>query len=191
MPRLKIGCDVDGVLANFSGEFRQVINKLYNLNIQDDPADWEMSNWGLSKEQMDVAWKQVSTTSDFWTRLSLLPDVHMADTFKLEQNAQLFFITNRLSTFGMPLEKQTAFWLKVKCWIQYPTVIVTKNKGRVASALDLDAFIDDYYSNLEDIHLHSPSTKLYYKMSTYSVEPSIPVTPIHKFSDFVTEVLNG
>lgn len=187
--RKKIGIDIDGVLANFIHHFRILNNTLHNVTITEDPTDWDFQNWGLTNHQLSMSWAELQKTEGFWTSLKKCDDVKQSHIDVLDDKAQLFFVTTRASTVGMPREKQTNDWLKKTFRIKHPTVIVTSNKGLVAAALELDAFIDDNYDNLWSVYFHSPKTKLYYRTSTYQVPTYIPLTEVDCFHDFVVDVL--
>lgn len=189
--RKVIGVDIDGVLANFIEAFRDLNERVHETKIIVEPTDWDFGNWGLSKEQLSQSWKELAKTPNFWENLNRLDDIKGEDLYRLDKEAKLYFITNRLSCVGRPLEFQTAWWLYNKFGFQFPTVIVTPNKGIVAKALKLDAFIDDYYDNMISIAEQSPNTDLYYKLSTYSVTGSVALTTVNSFGEFVEAVLKG
>jgi uncharacterized HAD superfamily protein len=185
--RKRIGIDIDGVLANFISQFRNLNNTLHSVNITEEAKDWNFSNWGLTPEQFSMSWRHLSQTINFWVDLPVNSDIQLDDLKYLDDNYELYFITTRATSAGLPVEKQTNIWLK-KQGFEHPTVIVTKEKGPVASALKLDAFIDDNYDNLLSVHIFSPYTKLFYRLSTYSVANEIGAVEVNSFNEFVTHI---
>ncbi len=101
----------------------------------------------------------------------------------------MYYITTRAYCDGSPTEKHTASWLSAKFGLSYPTVIVSKNKGAVAAALELDAFIDDNYDNLVSVAMQRPNADLYYRLSPYSVVGDFDFVDVTGFSEFVDLVL--
>jgi uncharacterized HAD superfamily protein len=187
--RKKIGIDIDGVLSNFVKTFRNLNNELHGTSIVDDPTDWDFKNWNLSPDQLKQSWSKLSQYHNFWETLEKQNDVKNIHLELLDDMAKLYFITTRTSTLGDPVEKQTNRWIKNIFQIQCPTVIVTNEKGPVVAALDLDAFIDDNYTNLVSIDKYSPETQLYYRIFSYRVQPDIDVIEVNNFHDFVVDVL--
>ena len=102
----------------------------------------------------------------------------------------VYFITNRRQGAGFPIEQQTQMWLS-DLGIQFPTVIVTKDKGPIVAALELDVFVDDKYANMVSIEKHSPKTKLFFMTQPQNEELEIPKnwTRVNDFMSFVGKQL--
>jgi len=96
-------------------------------------------------------------------------DIKLEHLWQLDRKNNLFFITSRDFTKGMPVEVQTACWLESIGFVK-PTVIVTKNKGSIVAALKLDAFIDDRFKNIEDIWYNDTGvgTKLFLRNRSHN-----------------------
>ena len=63
---LKIGVDVDGVLADFKSGFTQAVRAVHGQDIgADDPA----TSWSdrLTNRELDAAWKHISRSANWWT----------------------------------------------------------------------------------------------------------------------------
>lgn len=154
--RLKIGLDVDGVLAAFSPRFVEMANEMFDYRLDaDNQTDWDHTCLGLTKQEEDAVWKRINSTPNWWLyELPMLPSTQNLTT--AARHHKLYFITNRnQTTVGMPMEEQTAHWLRRHFWIPNPTVIVTKQKGKVVDALELDYFIDDKLENVQDVLANS------------------------------------
>jgi 5'(3')-deoxyribonucleotidase len=159
--RLKLGIDVDGVLADFTTAYREVCEKIVGKPLPTMPTDWYQSNWGLTNKDHDKAWREVEATHNFYYHLKPLPESKFFNLQALDLTHRLYFITTRPPTKGLPIEVQTEDWLTRFFFLRNPTVIVTRNKGIVSSALEIDSFIDDRPENLLDIRTNSPNTNIF------------------------------
>lgn len=184
---MKIGIDVDGVLADFVEGFRPLARRVTGKPCEGDQKLWDFNDWGLTEEDISTCWNHLKNTANFWMDLNPYPDAYLVTP--LSKDHTLYFITTRVPTKGSSVEYQTAAWIYTYFGILYPTVIVTKHKGRVARALELDAFIDDKKENLYNIAYRSPSTKLYIRSHSYN-EDGFKLSPeqctrVASFGEFV------
>lgn len=155
MKRLRIGIDLDGVVCAFTTAACNFFNEKYGLNVKPTAqTSWDFSSLGVTEAQDDALWAHIHSTPNWWLTLP-----RETGTYRLKEvtnNHEVFFITNRKEeSVGMSIREQSAFWLFREHGIVFPTVIITKHKGPVAKALDLDYFIDDKDSNLDSILEHS------------------------------------
>ena len=148
--RPAIGLDLDGVCAQFSPKFIQMANKEFGLNLKpEDQTDWDFHSLGLTEAQCGVIYNQIHEYENFWMKLDPMP---FTSALSAEMDKyRIYFITSRMSAPGLPLEDQTAHWIRTQFYIPNPTVIVTNNKGEVAKALELDYFLDDRPENCLDV----------------------------------------
>lgn len=142
MRRLKIGFDVDGVLADFSKRFTELANRKFNKTVNyKDQTVWDYNEF-YTPEEIESVWSDIKATTDFWFDLERLHRIPLW----VQNQHQLWFITSRVPVKGMPTELQTAGWLHWLQDINYPQVIVVNQwheKPTLYKALHLDAFIDD------------------------------------------------
>jgi hypothetical protein len=157
--RLRVGVDIDGVLANFVQAYREVCQDITLRELPTEASDWGMTNWNLSKEDHSLAWRTLSGVNNFHT--TVLPYDETSVVGEICQKCRVFFITTRTATKGLPVEVQTALWLSLYVGVAFPTVLVVENKGEIANALGLDAMIDDKPENLASVGEHSKKTQLY------------------------------
>jgi len=149
--RLKIGVDVDGVLADFTGHARKLCQRMFNGR----PADalvqtgWGFDSLGISPEQEDEMWRTIDATRDWWLYLAPLDETHLITP--LVKQHEVIFITNRKQGTGLPVEVQTAEWLTRVFNLFHPTVLLSSKKGPLAKALGLDYFIDDRDKNVIEV----------------------------------------
>jgi hypothetical protein len=152
---MKIGFDIDGVLADFDAGFDALLHQLdsnlvkFPLKGSQHPPVWDWpQHYGASDQLVDRAWSVIKNTTDFWRKL---PAFECANFVLGRANMlralghEVYYVTARL---GAGAKAQTEDWLMANGAIS-PTVILAKDKGPVFSGLKLDAFIDDKPENLE------------------------------------------
>lgn len=145
---MRIGIDVDGVLADFAQTYLQLAHERFGHSI--DPADNPIWDFNIPAEQASVLWEEIKQTKNFWCTLK--PIAPFPDT-----GHTLIFITSRVPTAGMSPEIQTAWWLGNVLDIPYPTVLVVNrwhDKERLVKHLHLDAFIDDKVETVKQMREH-------------------------------------
>src|SRR5690348_1293532 len=156
---MRIGIDIDGVLACFENSFTKIVNKLYPGCLPDDfvPQQWSWSKSGLvTDEQQNEAWEELKHTPNFWTTLSPYPEnIRLLRSFLIKCNtSMIYYVTSRVPTVGDNILAQTTHWLKEQgLTFSHTSVlpVVHKNplgglppKLAVVEALGIDVFLDDY-----------------------------------------------
>jgi|SRR5882672_1406648 len=196
--RLKIGVDVDDVLADFIGTFRLICQEVTGRELPERPNTWMWDNWNLKPEELEAGWKKVQQTYNFHTTLKSCADLEGFDFYEFSQKHRLFYITTRYPNHGDPVEIQTAQWLHWYFNQEFPTVIVTPNKGAVAKALNLDVFIDDRAKNLLDVYndtiLAGQPIRLFLRDREHNrnvdseLPPAYAYTRVESFKEFADSV---
>ena len=175
---MKIGFDVDGVLADFSSGYQEVLKKVSgrDLFLPGDAADapcwdWDKFRGYTSKERL-AAWNYIRTTPEF--NLNLAP-LEGAGTLKLliralERKHAVYFITSRV---GDRPKRWTEIWLTAH--LDYrtdvaPTVLIAeqRSKGLFAKALGLDVYVDDNFDNVHDVVALQPECRTYLRSRSYN-----------------------
>lgn len=189
---MRIGIDLDDVLADFISEFAEIAHDIYGRPQPEvKPVDWEWSNFGLSKEEQGKVWERIVGTFNFWEKLSVEPGAMRISMTRLtEDNHDLVFITARAKTAGYTVQEQSARWLNRCFGLSYPTVIVDNNKGPIAAALQLDYFVDDRPKNCIEIKNAVPDCKVFLKNSSHNVAYENPewMPRVANFDEFVNLV---
>jgi 5'(3')-deoxyribonucleotidase len=153
---VRIGFDVDGVLADFTRSFVPLLIRVTGKNLfqPDDINNPPCWNWdlhrGYTKDESRMAWAVIKESRDFWASLRTTPQVRTLRMMILDllRNHEVYFITNRT---GTDVKWQTELWLRQHLQIDLPTVLISGAKGLCAQALKLDVYVDDNADNVNDV----------------------------------------
>ena len=185
---LRIGFDMDGVLADFAAEYHAVEERLFGpaaaTTRAGDPEEEEEGRRekeegtrekeeGTEAEPVaatarelrrrrDVVWQAILATPDFWTTLKPTEDgaVRRIHAMMLKHRWEVFFITQRPETDGDTVQRQTQRWL-VEQGFDLPSVLVIGgSRGAAAGALRLNYHVDDSPKNCIDVKSESGARPL-------------------------------
>ena len=161
MARKRIGLAVDGCVANFVEAFHAESRTLHGKPPEGTPqTEWDFTNL-LTRDENDKVWEKIFSTRDWWEGLSPMPGIQAL--YGAEGVADYYFLTKRFDTAGHSAQFQTAAWLAMNTGLILPSVIIcTGDKGPLAKALELDAFVDACPENCENVISHGvPNVYLY------------------------------
>lgn len=170
---MKIGIDVDGVLANFNESYIELIKKETGIALPKPdatyPDQWHYERaGGVTREQENRIWEEIKSTQ-FWGTLQ--PMAGALDALR-RLNAlrftgvQSYFITSRP---GRMAKFYTEMWLKFH-GMDMPTVVIADDKGSVAKGIVLDVFVDDKPENIQDVAATTARTRVYLIDQPYNRE---------------------
>jgi hypothetical protein len=147
---LRIGIDIDGVLADFRAGFHASAERCLGRELPDaaDPG----SGAGLDQKDVKRVWQHVARTPNWWTALAPYEPGQIARLYALARNAgwEVFFLTNRPASAGDTVQFQTASWLEQQGFYLPAVLTVPGSRGEVANGLRLDLVIDDLVVNCVD-----------------------------------------
>lgn len=163
---MRLGIDIDGVLARFEDRYAEILTAQTGMTFPVGSPDWP-STWywerdaGITKKQENAAWETIKT-SDFWNTLPEMKGARQAlkELSRLSDlGHDVYFVTSRPGHYA---KFWTENWL-MKHGMGNPTVLiaVAHKKGQLAVGLDLNIFIDDKPENCNDVIMASPNTKVY------------------------------
>jgi len=172
---LRIGCDLDGVLADMESELvRQAVELFGDPASHDDHDDQlhaassvavrpsrlpRLATMALTERQQRQMWRHVESIEGFWETLHEIEPGIVAELAVLaaERRWELMFLTKRPETAGATTQLQTQRWLQAHGFPLPSVFVVQGSRGRVAAAFDLHAVIDDRPENCLDVVLDSTS----------------------------------
>jgi len=177
---LRIGFDLDGTVADMYSALHKEAIALFGERVLErsanakarvmpegagdsssepakSPTTVAMNELRLTSAEQDQLWGHVKKIENFWTTL---PEMEPGIISRIAKTAakrqwEIIFLTTRPSTAGELTQLQSQRWLDAHGF-RYPSVMVVKrSRGRIADALQLDAFVDDRPENCLDIAVES------------------------------------
>jgi len=175
---LRIGFDLDGVLADMEAELVRQAEILFGESMTrvlekradggpstPDPAEAgqkgdpaldiapAIERLNMTPRQQRRLWKHVESIENFWQTLQETEPGIVARLYKLaiERRWEIIFLTKRPESAGATAQIQSQRWLASKGFSLPCVYVVQKSRGRIAEALGLDIVIDDRPENCLDI----------------------------------------
>lgn len=164
---LRVAIDLDGTVADLSRAMHGVATRYFGEARTaptpahaDAPAPSDrptLQDLDLRPSELDALWTEVLRTKNFWTTLEEVEAGVVARIAALaaDRRWDVLFITTRPTATGETTQVQSQKWLHAHGF-QHPSVFVVKgSRGKVATALDLDAVVDDRPENCLDVATES------------------------------------
>lgn len=131
---LRVACDLDGTLADLSGAYRRVEER-----VQGDSDG--------------LVWDAIRNIENFWIGLEPIEPGVVRRLYEVSTRArwEMFFVTQRPGTLGESVQRQTQQWLMAHGFESPSVITVPGSRGKAALALDLDFLIDDLPRNCIDV----------------------------------------
>ena len=123
---LRLGIDLDGVVADFRSAFRALAERELRIAPENVEAD-------LSKADIDSLWKTVAGISNWWLDLPAYEPEQIVRLYSRarESRWEVFFMTSRPPSAGDSVQLQTQVWLE-RLGFFLPSVL-TNRQVRAAS----------------------------------------------------------
>lgn len=145
---LRLGFDVDGVLADFRAAFHALATSELGERAN---ADVEAN---LSKGDIERLWKAVARLPNWWAALPAYEPDQIARLYALSRQWrwEVFFMTSRPPSAGDAVQLQTQAWLEQHGFYM-PSVLTAPAgaRGELARALRIDLVVDDHLVNCMEI----------------------------------------
>ena len=177
---MRVGCDLDGVLADLHTAFTAAAVRLFPeldaslipADVGSSPPDGEQVNGEssevpaaptidrrapLTRRQIDGVWSHLAAIPDFWDTLDEIEagSVKRLASIAEAERWEVIFLTSRPRVDGRTIQRQSQRWLDRKGFPMPSVFVVHGSRGRIADALGLDVVIDDRPDNCLDIALES------------------------------------
>jgi hypothetical protein len=172
---LRLGFDMDGVLADLNGALAREAKRLFpdlqpranpsaepagppaEAGDDADPAESTPVALALTRRQERQLWDAVKSIPNFWETLD---ETEPRIVSRLAETAtarrwEVIFLTSRPRTAGDIVQVQSQRWLQRFGFAMPSLYVVSTSRGRIAQALDLDVVVDDRPENCLDVALES------------------------------------
>jgi len=148
---VRVGFDMDGVLADFAKAYREVEVSLFGgLTSKETSAPEPQHRTRASRNH--AVWAAIHATPDFWVALDPIEEGAVArlHALMLDRSWEIFFITQRPPTCGDTVQRQTQRWLRAQGF-EMPSVLpVSSCRAAMLTALSLRYYVDDDAKNCVD-----------------------------------------
>jgi len=122
-------------------------NRIVNPQQGEGPSPREL------RRRRDLVWKAIQSTPNFWSSLKPVdPEaVRRIHALMLRHQWEVFFITQRPSTEGQTVQRQTQQWLVEQGFDLPSALVIGGSRGAAAEALRLNYHVDDSPQNCLDV----------------------------------------
>jgi hypothetical protein len=156
---LRLGFDVDGVLADFRSAFRATAREC----LGHAPAvEGDVKAAPLAKGDVAKVWKHIAQTSNWWMKVPPHEPSEIARLYALARASrwEVFFLTKRPASAGDPVQFQTQWWLELQGFYLPAVLTVPGSRGELANAMRLDLVVDDQIVNCAEVIAAGPTRTL-------------------------------
>ena len=154
---LRIGIDIDGVLADFRTAFHEAAVRSLRHDV-DDTTDIE--NVGpLSPDDIRRVWEHIAKTQNWWMEVPAYEPDQIARLYSLMRAGgwEVFFMTKRPPSAGDSVQFQTQWWIERFGFYLPAVMTVPGSRGDIANGLRLDLVIDDQLINCIEVISTAPT----------------------------------
>lgn len=148
---LRIGVDVDGVLADFRAAFRALARPDDASGDVDDTSP--SADVPLAAAKVRQLWSIIAHTPNWWLQLRAYEPEQIARLYALSRQHgwEVFFLTKRPKSGGDTVLVQTQWWLERHGFYMPAVITVPGSRGELANALRLDLVVDDRLENCAEV----------------------------------------
>jgi len=157
---LRLGIDVDGVLADFRTAFREAAERCLRRGI-DDGQDFDTVG-PLSPEDVRRVWEHIGRTPNWWMEVPAYEPEQIARLYSIMRaaNWEVVFMTKRPPSAGDTVQFQTQWWIERFGFYLPAVMTVPGSRGDIANGLRLDIVIDDQLINCVEVISAAPTKAL-------------------------------
>ena len=157
---LRIGIDIDGVLADFRSAFHETAVRLLRHDV-DDTQDLEALT-PLSAADVRRVWDHIATAQNWWMEVPAYEPDQIARLYSLMRAGgwEVFFMTKRPPSAGDSVQFQTQWWIERFGFYLPAVMTVPGSRGDIANGLRLDLVLDDQLINCVEVISTAPTKAL-------------------------------
>ncbi len=174
---MRLGFDLDGTIADMQAALAREARRLFpdidpaslpssaaSANPSKDTTDRSASadagggtRGGLTPAQQRDVWRVVCEKENFWETLDEIEPGAIARLYQVAQERrwEVIFLTSRPESAGDTAQLQSHRWLTKHGFLTPSIFVVHGTRGKIASSLALDVFVDDRPENCLDISIDS------------------------------------
>ena len=184
---LRIGCDLDGTIADMDAALQREAQRLFGPDVDLHASTYRQLESAedvereiaagaavpdaappprtdgrpLTRAELRELWAHVRQVENFWRSLGEIEPGAVAQLAALASRHRwdVIFLTQRPSSAGETTQLQSQRWLQAHGF-ELPSLYVNGSRGQVARALSLDAVLDDRPENCLDVVADSEATPL-------------------------------
>ncbi len=185
---IRIGFDIDGVLADFHGGFIPFLGCQVPEGYFPGMWDYPQIELGLTSELVSSKWEEIKKSHNFWLKLDELPGAHSLYTFKHEHRTvpiEYYYVTSRPGDTAL---EQTKHWLNDHGLFEDGTVIVNSAKCAIANLLDFNFYLDDKLENCLGEYHNKPYLLNYPYNQTKDKHTEFQVYRINSVDEYLNDV---
>ena len=154
---LRIGIDIDGVLADFRTAFHEAAVRCLRHDV-DDTQDLETLT-PLSAADVRRVWDYIAAAQNWWMEVPAYEPDQIARLYSLMRAGgwEVFFMTKRPPSAGDSVQFQTQWWIERFGFYLPAVMTVPGSRGDIANGLRLDLVIDDQLINCVEVISTAPT----------------------------------
>jgi len=150
---LRLGFDVDGVLADFRSAFQEAATRILGRSAVGQSSSAALDPEALSPQDAKQVWRVLTDTPNWWLSVPPYEPVQIARLYQLARRFkwEVIFLTMRTRTAGDSAQLQTQTWLEAHGFYMPSVVTMAGSRGELANASRLDLVVDDQLVNLVEV----------------------------------------
>jgi hypothetical protein len=150
---LRLGFDLDGVVADFRTAFLDASDKLLGGDSIQRRSSPMPDLDGVSAADAKRVWKAITEMPNWWLGLAPYEPAQIARLYQLSRRFrwEVSFLTTRIPTAGDSVQFQSQAWLEAYGFYMPAVVTVPGSRGEIANAMRLDLVIDDQFLNCLEV----------------------------------------